>query len=287
MTLLTSRCRVVSQVAVHDGLSRRDGDGMPAIRTAPVPLPADVVEYVSETFRLANDAAAGRLDRMPKTHEENLDFAFIDSLASATGSHVVSSGVVVDFDIHFVGGGHHWERWEVADLGLIVNFRRTGRLIRTKVLLLQSKRLYPIEADFVEFRGLARMGGFGSLMEDPWLLQRRHGPSHSSPSVATKPCRLATTNGPESKPMKSSTPSPFTTCCTTRASCPTPARSPRGYLSRLEPDPRLWAPESCLRTRYVRRRSLAQAMTPLRMLNSIGAPSHQACSFRTSSATKY
>src|SRR5690625_3319638 len=133
----------------------RTGAKVPAIRTAPVPLPADVVDYVTRTFGLANDAVSSRIDRMPTTHEENLDLTFIDALASATGPHVVRSGVVVDFDIHFVGGGAHWgDRWEIADLGVIVNFRRSGSLIRTKVLLLQSKRLYPVETDFVEFRGL-------------------------------------------------------------------------------------------------------------------------------------
>lgn len=143
---------------------------MPAIRTGPVPLPADVVDYVTQIFQDANDAASGRLDRMPTMHEESLDFALIDSLAAASGPHLTPSGVIVDFDIHFVGGGNHWEnRWEVADLGLIVNFKRSGTLIRTKVILLQSKRLYPVESDFVEFRGLQRLGGFGSLMERPWL----------------------------------------------------------------------------------------------------------------------
>ncbi len=34
---------------------------------------------------------------------------------------------------------------------------------------MQSKRLYPVEAEFVEDRGLARHGGFGSLMTPPLL----------------------------------------------------------------------------------------------------------------------
>ena len=148
----------------------KDGDlTLPSISTAPVPLPADVVDYITQTFDLANREVSTRIDRMPTTHEENLDFAFIDALASAAGPHVAPSGVVVDFDIHFVGGGAHWGRWEIADLGVIVNFRRARSLIRTKVLLLQSKRLYPKESEFVEFRGLTRLGGFGSLMEPTWL----------------------------------------------------------------------------------------------------------------------
>lgn len=142
---------------------------MPAIHTAPVPLPADVVEYITDVFLAANGSVTSRLDRMPTTHEENLDFSFIDSLAVAIGPHRVPSGVVVDVDVHFLGGGRHWDRWEIADIGVIVNFRRQGALLRTKLLLFQSKRLYPQEADFIEFRGLTRPGGFGSLMEPHWL----------------------------------------------------------------------------------------------------------------------
>ncbi|MFC8718047.1 hypothetical protein [Kitasatospora sp. NPDC057198] len=99
-------------------------------------------------------------------HEEALDLAFVDAVAEAQGPHLTTSGTIVDIDIHFVGGGGHWEqRWEVADIGFIVNFRRSGTLLRTKVVLLQSKRLYPREAEFTEYKGVVRPGGFGSLMQ--------------------------------------------------------------------------------------------------------------------------
>lgn len=143
---------------------------MPPIRTGPIPLPADVVDYVTDAFLRANVAASSRLDRMPTMHETNLDFAFIDALAASAGPHLSPSGVIVDFEVHFVGGGRHWDgRWEVADIGLLINFRRSGALVRTKVILLQSKRLYPTDSEFVEFRSLHRLGGFGSLMEPSWL----------------------------------------------------------------------------------------------------------------------
>lgn len=134
-----------------------------------IPLPPDVVDYIRQTFMNANRQVAARLDRMPTLHEETLDFALIDALALSSGPHVAPSGVVVDLDIHFLGGGQHWQRWEVADIGLIVNFRLAGSLLRTKIILLQSKRIYPREAEFIEDRGLTRVGGFGSLMEQPVL----------------------------------------------------------------------------------------------------------------------
>src|SRR3954447_7801784 len=131
----------------------------------PIPLPSDVVDYIRDVFTTANQEVTARLDRMPTTHEEALDLALIDTVAAAVGPHVMTSGVVVDVDVHFLGGGAHWQRWEIADVGVILNFRRGAELLRTKVLLLQSKRLYPREAEFVEDRGITRIGGFGSLME--------------------------------------------------------------------------------------------------------------------------
>jgi hypothetical protein len=128
-----------------------------------IPLPADVIEYVRKVFVAADDSLAARMERQPSVHEEMLDLAFIDAVATNCGPHKTVSDTVVDIDIHFVGGGWHYDRWEVADVGLIVTFRRLGEVLRTKVLLLQSKRLYPREAEFVEGHGLARPGGFGYL----------------------------------------------------------------------------------------------------------------------------
>lgn len=97
-------------------------------------------------FAAANQEVTARLDRTPTTHEQAVDLGLIDTVAAAVGAHIMTSGVVVDVDVHFLGGGAHWQRWEVADVGVILNFRRSADLLRTKVLLLQSKRLCPREA---------------------------------------------------------------------------------------------------------------------------------------------
>jgi hypothetical protein len=69
----------------------------------------------------------------------------------------LTSGWTVRIATHYLGGGRHygewngWERrWEVADIGVLVMFREAGKLRRTKVALLQSKRLYPDEQEFEE-----------------------------------------------------------------------------------------------------------------------------------------
>lgn len=106
---------------------------------------------------------------MPTLHEEHLDLTLVNGIAQYAGPYVTASGVVVDIDLHWVGSGRHFETWEIADIGVLVIFRRGPVLLRTKVVLLQSKRLYPRESEFVEDRGLSRAGGFGSLWEVPML----------------------------------------------------------------------------------------------------------------------
>ncbi len=104
------------------------------------------------------------MERHPNVHEEMLDLTFVEAVAAHAGPHRTPSDTVVDIDVHFVGGGWHFERWEIADIGVIVVFRRLGQVLRRKVVLLQSKRLYPREAEFTEAHGLARPGGFGYLL---------------------------------------------------------------------------------------------------------------------------
>jgi len=53
-------------------------------------------------------------------------------------------------DIHYLGGMRHWGAWEIADIGVIVMLRRRGKVQRSKLGLLQSKRLYPAEQDYEE-----------------------------------------------------------------------------------------------------------------------------------------
>ncbi|MEV0467142.1 hypothetical protein AB0I30_19030 [Nocardia tengchongensis] len=135
-----------------------------------IPLPADVVEYISQIFQNIDKNVSSRLDRMPTLHEEHLDLSFIETVTSVQGPHITPSGTVVDIDVHFVGSGRHWRVWEIADIGFIVNFRRGSELLRTKIVLLQSKRIYPRETEFVEVEGMSHTGGFGSLMRPSPLI---------------------------------------------------------------------------------------------------------------------
>jgi hypothetical protein len=116
----------------------------------PFSLPVDVVEYVRDVFRECNHHVSSALSDTPTTHEPTLDHLLIDYLRAHPASGLLGSNWVVRIDATYMGGGHHHHRWEVADIGLLVFFKRAGRVERVKLALLQSKRLYPLEDSYEE-----------------------------------------------------------------------------------------------------------------------------------------
>lgn len=130
----------------------------------PFNLPADVIQFIDRVFAACNQKVAAKLARLPTLHETYLDLALIEGITDVAAPHVTQSGYVIDTDVHFLGSGRHWQSWEVADLGVILSFRHAERLVRTKVALLQSKRLYPRESEFVEDEPLGKYAGFGDLL---------------------------------------------------------------------------------------------------------------------------
>jgi hypothetical protein len=103
--------------------------------------------------------------------------AFIEHFASMAAPFRFPSGWVVEISTHYLGGGRHFgdwpefpRRWEIADIGFLVLFRQAGKLIRSKVALLQSKRLYPDELEWDEDSPLDYMIGFRRLFKenDEW-----------------------------------------------------------------------------------------------------------------------
>lgn len=84
---------------------------------------------------------------------------------------------MVEVSTHYLGGGRHvgeWpdfpRRWEIAGIGFLVLFRQRGKLVRSKVALLQSKRLYPDELEWDEDNPLDYVAGLGRLFrrDDDW-----------------------------------------------------------------------------------------------------------------------
>ncbi len=73
----------------------------------------------------------------PNLLEDGYDIRAIQELL---GHKDVATAMI--YDAHFIGGGRHYRTWEVADIGLMVMFRRNGKIIRSKLTFLQSKKLF-------------------------------------------------------------------------------------------------------------------------------------------------
>lgn len=110
-------------------------------------IPADVREWLRQVFRGCNAHISGRLQALPTTHEPALDLAFIEHLSRYHSRFSFGSGWAVTITAEYEGGRRHYRRWEVADIGLIFIFRSPGSTPTRKIALLQSKRLYPGEAE--------------------------------------------------------------------------------------------------------------------------------------------
>lgn len=129
--------------------------------------------WLTRAFAQCNERVSERLSRLPTTHEVSLDMSFIEHFSNVPSPTVLPSGWLVQLSTHFLGGGRHFgdwpdwpRRWEIADIGFLVQFRRGGKLIRSKVALLQSKRLYPDELEWDEDSPLDYVTGFSRLMRD-------------------------------------------------------------------------------------------------------------------------
>ena len=108
-------------------------------------MPGEVRAWLLSVFAEVNRRTSGKLTRMPTTHETSLDLTVIEQLSQVASPFRFPSNWLVRLDTHYLGGGRHFGSWEIADLGVLVIFRRPGVVERVKVALLQSKRLYPNE----------------------------------------------------------------------------------------------------------------------------------------------
>jgi hypothetical protein len=139
----------------------------------PIPIPAEVRAWLTGVFGSCNAQVANLITDVPTTHETAVDMAFIQSFSHVSAPYRFPSGWTVELSTHYLGGGRHWSawpdqppRWEIADIGLLVMYRQDGKLLRSKVALLQSKRLYPDELEWDEDSALDYMIGFRRLFPD-------------------------------------------------------------------------------------------------------------------------
>jgi len=127
-------------------------------------VPSEAIEAIRGIFAQANDAATRMISRAPNIHEPALDQAILSRLDEFAAPIQLGKDLFIRIDTHFLGGRRMWRTWEVADIGVLVVFRIRGRFYRTKVALLQSKRLYPKEEALAAPVSTAALReGFGRL----------------------------------------------------------------------------------------------------------------------------
>ncbi len=135
------------------------------------PTPTDVTEWIRKVFRECNERITEKLSNNPNLPEESLDLTWIEHLSQYASPVTLSSSWTIKIETHYLGGLRHFYSWEIADIGVLIFFRRAGLLERSKVALLQSKRLYPSSNTVQEEDKIDYEIGFARIA-DPESLQR-------------------------------------------------------------------------------------------------------------------
>lgn len=137
---------------------------------AMIDIPNDVVDWVRDTFRLCNIRVSEKLTNNPNLPEESLDLTWIEHFSQFASPVTLSSAWTVKIETHYLGGLRHYQRWEIADIGVLLFIRRGGKIDKSKVALLQSKRLYPTSNRVREEHRTDYETGFARLADPEDLL---------------------------------------------------------------------------------------------------------------------
>ncbi len=120
---------------------------------------------MTAVFRGCNIRISEKLTNNPNLPEESLDLTWIEHFSRFASPVTLSSSWVVKVETHYLGGLRHFNGWEVADIGVLLFIRRGGRIQRSKVALLQSKRLYPTTNQVQEELQIDYRTGFARLAD--------------------------------------------------------------------------------------------------------------------------
>lgn len=131
----------------------------------PFVVPAPILDWIRNVFAEVSRRSAATLSRIPTTYETTLDHGVIAHLADFAAPFKFRSDWIVTLDTHYLGGGRYWGNWEIADIGILVAFRRNAEILGSKIAILQSKRLYPDEIKTAtDMHPIDYHVGFGRLL---------------------------------------------------------------------------------------------------------------------------
>src|SRR5947207_5944767 len=134
-------------------------------------LPKGVLTWLTGVFTECDRRITQKLHNNPNRPEESLDLTWIEHLSQYASPVTLSSLWTIKIETHYLGGLRHFGNWEIADIGVLMFFRQAGTVKRSKVALLQSKRLYPSnntvqEEDRIDYEiGFARLADPESLQQ--------------------------------------------------------------------------------------------------------------------------
>ncbi len=137
-------------------------------------IPEEVQQWLRNVFQGCNHQATAKLDNNPFVYEEHLDISVVEILQQHSSPVAFNSGWTVQIQTHFLGKYRMYRNFEVADIGLLLIFSSGGRFVRSKVGLLQSKRLYPhsVEPESEQDSELRYRRGFSELFATDTDLQQ-------------------------------------------------------------------------------------------------------------------
>lgn len=128
-------------------------------------IPDEIVIWFREIFADINRVIASKIHNVPNVPEPSLDLSFIEHLTHFAVPMKFDSGWSIKIDTHFLGGLAQFRKWEIADIGVFMFFQKGGTLIRQKVVLLQSKRLYPSNKQVQEVDKFDYVLGIGTIAD--------------------------------------------------------------------------------------------------------------------------
>jgi len=130
-----------------------------------ISVPDDVTEHVRQLFADCNDEVSTEFATFPAMREESLDTLLISKFSRSQAPVRLPSNWIVRIDAHFIGGGRHYGSWEVADIAVLMIFRRAGKIVRSKIALLQSKKLYADPTIATTEDNIERHFGLGRIIQ--------------------------------------------------------------------------------------------------------------------------